>query len=190
MPSSFSWGDGRNGAPSTLDNCPVDQRCHDESYDIAIVGFSFQLPQAGTINDFWDLMISGRCTASEFPPDRLCSSKYHGSHGSVKGSVCYILVLSVQVSFSIRKKAKASCGYNLLFRLSKIRPTKASFLQRDISAFDTRFFGMTSEESSGTDPQQRLLLETTYHAFEDGRSASSYATEMVFSFHMWYHIAY
>ncbi|KAI0142877.1 putative polyketide synthase [Xylariaceae sp. FL1272] len=44
---------------------------------------------------------------------------------------------------------------------------RASFLERDIGAFDAKFFGMTAEEASGADPQQRILLETTYHAFEN-----------------------
>ncbi|KAK4236508.1 lovastatin diketide synthase LovF [Achaetomium macrosporum] len=49
----------------------------------------------------------------------------------------------------------------------KIRPQRASFVQRDISAFDARFFGMTEDEAVGTDPQLRILLETAYRALEN-----------------------
>ncbi|KXX75424.1 Lovastatin diketide synthase LovF [Madurella mycetomatis] len=48
-----------------------------------------------------------------------------------------------------------------------IRPQKASFVQRDISAFDARFFGVTEDEALATDPQLRILLETTYRALEN-----------------------
>ncbi|KAI0813402.1 putative polyketide synthase [Xylaria sp. FL0064] len=44
---------------------------------------------------------------------------------------------------------------------------EASFFERDIGAFDAKFFGMTIEESAAADPQQRILLETTYHALEN-----------------------
>lgn len=59
-----------------------------------------------------------------------------------------------------------------ILTIVQIRPQRASFLHRDIRAFDARFFGMTPEESTGTDPQQRILLETTYHALENGKVTS------------------
>ncbi|KAI1490502.1 putative polyketide synthase [Biscogniauxia mediterranea] len=52
-------------------------------------------------------------------------------------------------------------------RPGTIRPTRACFLDRDISTFDAKLFGMTSDEASGTDPQQRIILETTYRALEN-----------------------
>lgn len=41
------------------------------------------------------------------------------------------------------------------------------FLDKDLSAFDARFFGIPTAEATGVDPQQRLLLEVTYEALEN-----------------------
>ncbi|OTA97786.1 hypothetical protein M434DRAFT_26522 [Hypoxylon sp. CO27-5] len=104
------------------------------SRDIAIIGFSLLFPQADSTESFWDLLMSGKCVASEFPPDRLRNAGHYEEGNS---------------------------------RAGPIRPNKASFLERDISTFDARFFSMTSEEAAATDPQQRILLETTYRALEN-----------------------
>ncbi|KAI0190176.1 putative polyketide synthase, partial [Xylaria flabelliformis] len=101
---------------------------------IAVIGFSLQFPGANTPQSFWDLVMSGKRSVSEFPETRLCNIKFHKPDESWKGS---------------------------------IRTRKACFLERDISAFDAKFFGMTHEEARGTDPQQRLLLETTFRALEN-----------------------
>lgn len=46
---------------------------------IAIVGLSFEFPQDATSSDaFWELLLSKRNTATEFPKDRLnVSAMYH-----------------------------------------------------------------------------------------------------------------
>ncbi|KAI1759001.1 putative polyketide synthase [Hypoxylon sp. FL1150] len=119
--------------------------------DIAIIGFSFQFPRSDSAESFWNVLISGKCVTSEFPPDRLCSTRYHGAGSDRTGTVSYDLALHC----------------SLASPYSAICTQKASFLQRDIGAFDARFFGMTPEEAMGTDPQQRILLETTYRALEN-----------------------
>ncbi|KAI1205339.1 putative polyketide synthase [Annulohypoxylon truncatum] len=123
-----------NNAKSTPKYRPPSPIGDDTHRDIAIIGFSFQFPQADSTESFWELLISGSCASSEFPPSRFHNIALHesGNDGT-----------------------------------ANIRPKKASFLERDISAFDTRFFGMTSEEAVATDPQQRILLETTYRALEN-----------------------
>ncbi|KAI1464031.1 putative polyketide synthase [Daldinia caldariorum] len=47
------------------------------SCDIAIIGFSFIFPQADSPESFWDVLISGKCVASQFPQERLRNSQRH-----------------------------------------------------------------------------------------------------------------
>lgn len=69
---------------------------------------------------------------------------------------------------------RVGLGNNIdIWTFTQIRPQKASFVQRDISAFDARFFGITEDEALATDPQLRILLETTYRALENGMHAVS-----------------
>ncbi|CAI6335394.1 unnamed protein product [Periconia digitata] len=51
--------------------------------------------------------------------------------------------------------------------MGTIRSQHGSFLQDDIAAFDSQFFGYSEQEVMAMDPQQRILLETTYHALEN-----------------------
>lgn len=111
---------------------PFDGR--DTSQDIAIIGFSFLFPDANSEDSLWEVVVSGKCAATEFPSDRLTATRYHAVDDSRPGT---------------------------------IRPQKACFISRDVSAFDAKFFGITPDEACGTDPQQRLLLETTYRALEN-----------------------
>ncbi|KAK3680487.1 hypothetical protein B0T22DRAFT_435273, partial [Podospora appendiculata] len=43
----------------------------------------------------------------------------------------------------------------------------AYFLNKDLAAFDARFFGVPGQEANGIDPQQRLALEIAYEALEN-----------------------
>ncbi|KAI0844144.1 beta-ketoacyl synthase [Daldinia vernicosa] len=44
---------------------------------IAIIGLSFLLPEVDSTESFWDILMSGKCVASEFPLERLCSFRHH-----------------------------------------------------------------------------------------------------------------
>ncbi|KAI0165365.1 putative polyketide synthase [Hypoxylon sp. FL1284] len=63
--------------------------------------------------------------------------------------------------------SRAKLSTKATYEKGTISTERASFLSRDIGAFDAKFFGMTPEEASGTDPQQRIILETTYRALEN-----------------------
>ncbi|KAI9740047.1 MAG: polyketide synthase [Claussenomyces sp. TS43310] len=55
--------------------------------DIAIIGFSFQFPEADSSDSLWELMAAGRCVASKFPPDRLSTTRYHALDDSRPGTI-------------------------------------------------------------------------------------------------------
>ncbi|KAH6604132.1 polyketide synthase [Trichoderma cornu-damae] len=52
-------------------------------------------------------------------------------------------------------------------RLGSISFRGAHFLKDDISAFDSPFFSIPTEEANAIDPQQRMLLEISYEALEN-----------------------
>ncbi|KAL9618085.1 MAG: hypothetical protein Q9160_007155 [Pyrenula sp. 1 TL-2023] len=51
--------------------------------DIAIIGFSLDFPLASSQDEFWELVVSGRCAAREFPRDRINPDAWHDSDGSL-----------------------------------------------------------------------------------------------------------
>lgn len=70
---------GTSLTPSS-DGSPISQ-------DIAIIGFAFQFPGADTSDELWDLMVSGKCVASDFPVERLSTTRYHDSNELRPGTV-------------------------------------------------------------------------------------------------------
>lgn len=50
----------------------------------------------------------------------------------------------------------------------KMNIKEGGFLQEDVSAFDARFFGISSREAVELDPQQRYVLEVSWEALEYG----------------------
>lgn len=82
---------------------------HDRLEPVAIVGFSLKFPQDATSADgFWKIMMEGRCTATEFPSERLSVTAMHHpdpkrrdtvstSHVHSSGSCIYFLQASVLI---------------------------------------------------------------------------------------------
>ncbi|KAF2736977.1 hypothetical protein EJ04DRAFT_595149 [Polyplosphaeria fusca] len=55
---------------------------------IAIVGLSLRLPgDATSVETFWDMLVQGQTTASEFPEDRVNHASHHSSDGSAMGTI-------------------------------------------------------------------------------------------------------
>ena len=55
---------------------------------VAIVGFSFKLPQDAISTDsFWELMMEKRSTATDFPKDRLSASAIYHPDPNRRGTV-------------------------------------------------------------------------------------------------------
>ncbi|KAI1260128.1 putative polyketide synthase [Xylariaceae sp. FL1019] len=56
--------------------------------DIAVLGFSFEFPQASSEESLWSLIVNGESTARTFPPDRLSSTRYHDPNRTRPGTIC------------------------------------------------------------------------------------------------------
>jgi len=54
-----------------------------------------------------------------------------------------------------------------VYAAGKTNTKYGTFLEQDISLFDTDFFGIPPREAKSMDPIQRILLELTYEAFEN-----------------------
>ena len=155
MSSSHSLSDtdksvpSPDGSSSGSSTCPTPppQSMPDTSHDVAIVCFSFDFPAANSEESLWDLVMQGKCAALPFPKDRFQHARFHEtvSTNHISPSIC------------------RSCSEILTIH-TQIRAQKASFAERDISAFDARFFSMTEDEAVATDPQLRILLETSCRA--------------------------
>ena len=58
---------------------------------IAIIGFSLKFPQEAVSSDsFWKMMMERRCTATEFPEDRLSKSSRYNPDANRKDTVSRI----------------------------------------------------------------------------------------------------
>jgi len=68
-------------------NSPSSVDGNDIGPDIAIIGLSFQFPEADTEESLWELMNSGRSAATEFPADRLSSTKFFDHEDLRTGTV-------------------------------------------------------------------------------------------------------
>lgn len=76
--------------------------------DIAIIGLSFQFPEADTEESLWVLMNSGRSAATEFPADRLSSTKFFDTEdlrtGTVQTTALYLLIKLIALNRSARRR--------------------------------------------------------------------------------------
>ena len=119
---------------------------------IAIIGMGCRLPgDAASLESFWELLIQGRDSWSEVPPERWNASAYYHSSGERKGTVSRNMGKVTAKTYKIQTSIKG-----------------AHFLTSNIARFDAPFFAITPSEAKTMDPQQRILLEVTYEAFENG----------------------
>ncbi|KAI0133842.1 putative polyketide synthase [Xylariales sp. AK1849] len=107
--------------------------------DIAILGFSFKLPQ-DVDNDagFWDVLQKRKNLMTHWPESRLNAS-----------------------SFVDDKHTKAPDNHG------QVHCRGGHFIKEDVAAFDAPFFFVTAKEAASMDPMQRWTLETSYRAFEN-----------------------
>lgn len=119
---------------------------------IAIIGMSSRFPgDAASLESFWELLIQGRSSWSEIPPERWHAGAYYHPSGERKGTVsCYP---QADLPETQRTQTSIKGGH---------------FLSGNVAHFDAPFFAITPSEAKTMDPQQRMLLEVTYEAFENG----------------------
>ncbi|CAH0022093.1 unnamed protein product [Clonostachys rhizophaga] len=79
--SPFVYNDSNN---SSTQLTPQEKNA-DEA--IAIIGYSVNLPEASSVEAFWDLTVAGRCAAREFPRDRVNHEAWCEGKGSVQGTI-------------------------------------------------------------------------------------------------------
>ena len=104
---------------------------------ISVVGIATRFPTAKTKDQFWELLLNGRRTLSEYPENR------RGRFSHFK---------------RMFNPSRPMMG--------RMYVTKGSFLE-DIDLFDHQFFGISAREAKTMDPQQRLILQNVFEAIED-----------------------
>ena len=125
---------------------------------VAIIGMGCRLPgDAASLESFWELLIQGRSSWSEIPPERWNARAYYHPSGERKGTVSWYLTASVTAETHL-VQTSIKGGH---------------FLNGNIAHFDAPFFAITPSEAKTMDPQQRMLLEVTYEAIENGKTRSS-----------------
>lgn len=60
--------------------------------DIAIIGFSLRFPGEATSADgFWKILMEARCTATQFPPERMNYDAFYSADPAAMGTVRLLL---------------------------------------------------------------------------------------------------
>ena len=104
---------------------------------ISIVGISCRFPGASSKDQFWQLLENGKSSNSAYPKNR---PEQHKTFFQLYNPKRYV--------------GGRHCVVN------------GSYLE-EITRFDNKFFGISSQEARGMDPQQRILLQVVYEAIED-----------------------
>lgn len=120
---------------------------------IAVVGFSFKLPQnADDESSFWEVLEGRRNLMTEWPETRTNLESFYDADSDKQNVVCV-----PPYDFN---------GISLTF--AQLYSRGAHFLGEDPAVFDAPFFSITAKEAAAMDPQHRWTLETSYRAFENG----------------------
>ncbi len=104
---------------------------------ISIVGISCRFPGGSDKDQFWHFLEQGKSSNSAYPENR---PEQHKTFFELYNPRRYV--------------SGRHCVVN------------GSYLD-EISKFDNKFFGISSQEARGMDPQQRILLQVVYEAIED-----------------------
>ena len=104
---------------------------------ISIVGISCRFPGASSKDQFWQLLETGKSSNSAYPKNRPEQHK---------------------TFFELYNPKRFVGGRHCV--------VNGSYLE-EITRFDNKFFGISSQEARGMDPQQRILLQVVYEAIED-----------------------
>ncbi|MFH9065060.1 SDR family NAD(P)-dependent oxidoreductase [Streptomyces coeruleorubidus] len=124
-------------APAGDEQRGADSGSAGEGEAIAIVGMAGRFPGSDSVDELWELLITGRDGVGPVPQGRWDGARFHtpGTTDPAQDA-------------------------------GRITTDQGGFL-RDISSFDAAFFDIPAREAEHLDPQQRLLLESAWHALED-----------------------
>ena len=107
------------------------------SQDIAVIGMAGKFPQAESLDEYWDNLVSGRNCITTFPEHRR------------KDTDSLIEAMTGKKVTDPKKTYK-----------------NGGFLKQ-VDQFDAGFFRISPHEARVMEPSQRLFLETTWEAIED-----------------------
>lgn len=66
----------------------MDQLSLKKGEDIAVIGFSFKGPgDATSPSAFWELLLAGKSSTTDIPPERFNIDKFCGTQGEKSGTV-------------------------------------------------------------------------------------------------------
>lgn len=105
--------------------------------DVAVVGMSCKVPGANNLEEFWELLVSGRSQHQEIGPGSPVGDRFSFEDGPFRTAA----------DSNLKRKWFAN-------------------LVDGHDQFDHRFFKKSARESASMDPQQRHILQAAYQAVE------------------------
>lgn len=88
--SPLSTSPNSNDSNNSNDSTRVGSAQQATEDPVVIVGISLKLPgDADSVESFWEMMMRGQTTASEFPKDRLNHAAHYSADSSVMGTASF-----------------------------------------------------------------------------------------------------
>lgn len=115
--------------------------------DMAIIGLACRLPGADNPEEFWNNMKNGKNCVGKFPQERLN-----------EWLDIYTNKVIYQFLFGLDKPEKKE---------DVMKNTTVGGFLKDVSQFDSSFFGISPKEAKFMSPEQKLMLKVAWESIED-----------------------